>query len=74
MLLGIHIQLKNFEALNEVNNNKTLSHMIVDYRIAASIINCFYSRMVNDDEDDLHVAQRMKELVSTSNKLQKLIQ
>ena len=71
---GIHTQLKNWKALIQVNNNKALPHMIVDYRIVASIINCFYSRLANDDEDDLYVARKMKELLNTQNKLQKLIQ
>jgi hypothetical protein len=48
--------------------------MIVDYRIAASIINCFYNRLTNDNEDDLHMARKIKELLNTPNMLQKLIQ
>ena len=32
VLIGVHGQLKNFEALTEVNSNKMLPHILDEYR------------------------------------------
>lgn len=66
--------MKNYRALEDLNSNKMLPHIMEDYRIAASIINCFYSRLSNDDEKDILMARRMIERSKIPNNLQKLIQ
>jgi len=50
-----------------------LPHIMQDYRIAAAIINCFYTRLSNDDQNDILIAKKMKLRMNTPNQLQRLI-
>ena len=58
--------LENFKALGNVPNN-TLSHIMTDYKIAASIINCFYQKLESDRENAVQIAADMKLKISTTN-------
>ena len=42
--------LETFKALCDVPYN-ALSHIMIDYKIAASIINCFYTKLASDGEN-----------------------
>ena len=58
--------LENFKALGNVPNN-TLSHIMTDYKIAASIINCFYLKLESARENDVQIAADMKLKIPTTN-------
>jgi uncharacterized protein with HEPN domain len=52
--------------LGDVANN-TLDHIIDDYKVVASIINCFYSKLLSDGENAQQVATDMKIKIEQSN-------
>ena len=50
---------QQFQALKETRN-KMLSHIIFDFKIAAALINCFFSQRISDKFDEEEIAQLMK--------------
>ncbi|CAF1031071.1 unnamed protein product, partial [Brachionus calyciflorus] len=61
---------QQFEALKETQNSM-LSHIFDDYRIAASLINGFFSERISDKEDVEEIAQNMKKKLKLRNDMEK---
>jgi hypothetical protein len=64
--------LKTFKALDETTN-KSLPHLIKDYKIAAALINIFYQRLFSDGENSIEMAKSMKAVLNKPNKLERII-
>ena len=58
-----------FKAIEKCRNTM-LNHIFKDYRIAASLINCFFSRLVSDKEDGKEIAKIMKDKLYNKNDLE----
>ena len=50
-----------------------LNHTFIDFRIAASLMNCFFSPSISDAEDSYEIAQEMKKKVKSKTILEKYI-
>ena len=59
--------LENFRALGDMNNT-VIPHIMQDYKIVASIINCFYRKLYSDGDKDIQVAVEMKNKIAQKNK------
>jgi hypothetical protein len=62
-----------FKANDKVVDNKTLQHSIDDYRIGASLINKYHSRLFSDKDNPTLITTNMKEKLYTPNKLESVI-
>lgn len=60
---------KTFKALDEVNN-KSLTHILQDFRIAAALVNKFFQRLISDKDNGNEIATRMKDKCNEFNELQ----
>ena len=49
-------------------NNTVIPHIMQDYKIVASIINCFYRKLYSDGDKDIQVAVEMKNKIAQKNK------
>ena len=54
-------------------NYTMLNHTFIDFRIAASLMNCFFSPSISDAEDSYEIAQEMKKKVKSKTILEKYI-
>ena len=59
---------ETFRALSEVRN-KTLLHILCDFKIAASLVNRFLKRLYSDAGFSLELAKKMKSRLSCENDL-----
>ena len=59
--------LENFKALGDINNTVIL-YIMQEYKIVASIINCFYRKLYADGDKDIQVAVEMKNKIAQKNK------
>ena len=50
-----------------------LPHVLQDYRIAASILNCFYQRLTCENKSDVMIAKTMKSRLMVPNTLERLV-
>lgn len=63
----------SFKALRDVNN-KSLDHTIVDYRIAAALINKYFNRLHSDIDKSSVIVRLMKEkLAISTNEVQEFV-
>ena len=70
---GRNGQLETFKALGQAVNN-SLSHLMDDYKIAAALINCFYTILESDKDSSVEIVKGMqKKLNHTSNNLDKYL-
>ena len=70
---GRNAQLETFKALGQAVN-KSLSHQMDDYKIAAAFINCFYTILESDKDSSVEIVKGMqKKLNHTSNNLDKYL-
>lgn len=60
---------ETFRALDEVNN-KSLPHILQDFRIAAALVNKFFQRMTSDKDNGTEIATRMRDKCREENELQ----
>ena len=72
VLEGRNGHLETFKALGEVKNN-SLSHIMEDYKIAAAIINCFYTKLISDKKNTIEIAECMKSKLKKSFHLEKYL-
>jgi hypothetical protein len=59
--------------LDRLNSNKMLPHIQQDFRIVASLINCFYRRVRVNKDSDILIAQLMKERLKQVNTLERIV-
>ena len=52
---------QSFRAFDGTIQNKMLNHIMNDFRIACSLVNCFFTRKISDEEDGVQIAHEMKE-------------
>jgi hypothetical protein len=64
---------KSFKALSDVPN-KTLVHTLVDYKIAAALINRFYNHLFSDPDDQALIAQNMLAKLNQANELKVMVE
>ncbi|CAF0945538.1 unnamed protein product [Brachionus calyciflorus] len=60
---------KSFKALSEVKN-KSLTHIIDDYKIACTLVNKFLKRLFSDDDYNIEIVNNMKRKLNTINELE----
>ena len=58
---GIYQQ--SFKAVKECVN-KSLPHIMDDFKIASALINCYKRRLISDEDKQVEIAQKMKALHS----------
>ncbi|CAF1045047.1 unnamed protein product [Brachionus calyciflorus] len=63
---------QQFKALDQIQN-KMIPDIIDDYRIAASLINCFFSDKISDKNDWEEKAELMKSKLNTKNNLNRYL-
>ena len=63
---------KSFKSLEKCRNN-VLNHIMDDYRIAASLINCFWSRLISDKDDSSEIVEEMLKKINKKNDLEKYV-
>lgn len=63
---------QQFKALKETQNSM-LDHITDDYRIAASLINVFFSERISDKDDAKEIAESMKSKLKVKNNLEKFL-
>jgi hypothetical protein len=69
----INTFLKNsFKALKEVPN-QSLPHTHEDYKIAGSLINKFFKRLLSDAENSVAIVENMKKNINIKNELQEIV-
>ena len=61
-----------FKAL-EKNRNSMLSHIMLDFRIASALINCFFTKFICDKQDSKQIVALMKNKLSLKNNLEGFI-
>ena len=59
-----------FRALDGTIQNRMLSHIMDDVRIAAALVNCFFILTLSDIEDGLEIATAMKNKLEQKNELE----
>ena len=64
---------QSFRAFDGTIQNKMLTHIMNDLRIACSLVNCFFTRKISDEEDGVQIAYEMKEKVSLKNDLERYL-
>ena len=64
---------KSFTSLREVPN-KSLSHTLDDYRIAAALINRFFQRLFSDVDNSGLIVSSINEGLNSNNELQKIVE
>lgn len=64
---------KSFKALSDVPN-KTLVHTLIDYKIAAALINRFFHNLFSDPDDQVLIAQNMLAKLNQANELKVLVE
>ena len=70
MIEAVNGRLKqSFRAL-EATPNTMIFHITDDYRIAASLINCFFARFVSDIDDGKEIANDMLKKVNIKNDME----
>ena len=57
---------KSFPALKTIRNTM-IPHIMIDFKVASALINCFYSRFVTDKEDMEEIAILMKSKLNKKN-------
>jgi hypothetical protein len=70
--LNAHLK-RSFKALRDVQN-KTLPHILKDYRIAGALINKYFSRLISDTEDGKEIVTQMKSRLNRENSLMKIVE
>ncbi|CAF1079292.1 unnamed protein product, partial [Brachionus calyciflorus] len=60
---------RSFKALSEVKN-KSLPHILTDYKIAGAMENRFYRRLFSDNDNNFEIVTNMKKKVSCANELE----
>ena len=68
---GIYQQ--SFKAVKECVN-KSLPHIMDDFKIASALINCYKRRLISDEDKQLEIAQKMKALHSKKNHLEREVE
>ena len=63
---------KSFKSLEKCRN-KMLPHIIDDYKKAASLINCFWSRLISDKDNYFEISQEMIKNRNKKNDLEKFV-
>ncbi|CAF1131941.1 unnamed protein product, partial [Brachionus calyciflorus] len=63
---------ESFRALSQVRNSM-LQHIMIDFKIACALVNCFRSRLISDRDNGLLIAKNMKIKFNTENELEKII-
>ena len=64
---------QQFKALRETQKSM-LKHIPDDYRIAASLINQFFSERISDKDDEKEIAQAMMSKLKLKNDLEKYLE
>ena len=64
---------QSFRAFDGTIQNKMLNHIMNDFRIACSLVNCFFTRKISDEEDGVQIALEMKEKLSLKNDLERYL-
>jgi hypothetical protein len=64
---------RSFKALSQTSN-KSLPHLMKDYRIAGALINKYFKRLYSDDVDEILIVSNMKSRLNQTNHLQTLIE
>ena len=54
--------------------NRMLPHILEDFRIAAALVNRFFSRIISDQQDNIELVSVMKRRLHLENQLKMFIE